>query len=176
MRGYRAALLAGVSLLALTPPGLAYNDIQTGAVGTPQVVVSTAELDSTTTAGAAITGLAIPLLAGKTYECEADVRTTEGTTTGGPKIGLVATSGLSATSISYTVRNFAAAGVVTSVAETTLGNYGGSAALALDNIIRGVIIVNAAGTINVYGEQNTQYTTTSTKFLVNSSLECTRIN
>lgn len=178
MKGWRAGLLASVSLLAINQ-AYAYNDPQTGVQVTDLInknyVVSTSATNTTTTTGAVITGLSLSLTAGKTYVCEADIRDTSPNTTAGADVGLVATSSLSATSIAYTVHSFAAATVAITNA-SSLATYSSNAQTIIDNWISGAIVVNVAGTINVYGHQHTQYTTTATSFLENSWLECTRIN
>jgi hypothetical protein len=181
MRGSRAALLAGVSLVALASPAAAYNDPQTGVIlndaSNREYAVSTSELDSTTTTPAVITGLSIPLTAGKTYSCLGHVVLTNPNTTAGAKVALVASAGLSATSMSYSVLGYNGTTLnVNPAAATSLGTYEGSGALYTDFYITGSIVVNAGGTINVYGEQNAQYTTTATKFLINSNLSCVRVN
>ena len=146
-----------------------------------QYVVSTGELDaSNTTTLAVITGLSQTLTAGKSYSCRGHISITT-SSTAGAKLGLVATSSLSATSISRTIRFMTgttnSANNTSTAFDATSGGAGATAAVT-DAWIDVGIVVNVGGVINIEGAQNVQTTGSpnTAKFLVNSTFSCVRVN
>jgi hypothetical protein len=142
-----------------------------------QTAVSTSELDKTSdTTLATVTGLSLALTAGKTYLCRAVLFISGIATTNGIKLAYTASGGLTATSVVFAIPNQATGTVVstalgTAVTQTPSTSAGVYPVTALE----GTIVVNAGGTVLVQGAQATSSSTTL-KFLVNSSLKCTRIN
>lgn len=142
-----------------------------------QFVVSTAAVTFTSNITlATITGLSIPLTAGKTYNCRGHLMITASGVSGGIKVALVATNSLSATSMRFTASNFNAAVTNARTSSTTLGGTMGAAtAIVTDVDLDGSIVVNAGGTINVQAAQNAS-NATSTVVGVGSTFQCVRVN
>ena len=135
----------------------------TGASVFPRIrTVTTSDLGSSNTTLIDVTGLSISLTAGKTYFFEANL-IMSCNAVGGAKFAISGTC--TATRIRYEilmVDNTAKAFVIASY-QTALGGTGGAATSGTDNlaIIRGTIVVNAAGTLKVqFAEQVTSGTTT----------------
>jgi len=136
----------------------------------------TSQLDKTSnTTLATVTGLSAVLVAGKTYNIEGWLSTTAGAS-GGLKVALVASGGLTATSCRF--QAFAWNGT-TAVANTTVTSLGSNivanTAVVTDVYIKGSIVVNAGGTINVQAAQNASNGTTTSVF-VGSTFSARRIN
>lgn len=138
--------------------------------------VSTAQLDKTSnTTLATVTGLSVALTAGKTYKIEGWLSTTSGAA-GGLKVALVASGGLTATSCAFKALAFNGTTVVANTTVTALGsNIVANNAVITDVFIRGSIVVNVAGTINVQAAQNTSDGTTTSVF-ANSNFSAKRTN
>lgn len=142
----------------------------------PNYVICTAQLDkATNTTLATATGLSIALVAGKTYFIKGWLSTTSGAS-GGLKIALIASGGLTATSARF--QAFAWNGT-TAVANTTVtalaSNIVANTAIITDVYIEGSIVVNAAGTVNVQMAQNASDAATSSIF-AGSTFAAVRIN
>lgn len=140
------------------------------------VLVSTAQLDKTSnTTLATITGLSVALVAGKTYFIKGWLSTTAGAS-GGIKVALVASGGLTATSCRFQAYAWNGTTAVANTTVTALGsNIVANTAVITDVYIEGSIVVNAAGTINLQAAQNASNGTTTSVF-AGSTLECTRAN
>ncbi|HEV8679338.1 MAG TPA: hypothetical protein VGQ90_08180, partial [Stellaceae bacterium] len=138
--------------------------------------VSSATLTKTSdTALAIIPGLSQALTAGKTYHCRGHLTGTSGTS-GGIKVALVATSGLSATQTTFTGYTWNGTTAVANTTVTALGsNIAANTAVYSDLYIDGSILVNAGGTINVEGAQNASNSTPTT-VLQGSTFSCVRTN
>lgn len=128
-------------------------------------VVSTAQLDKTNnTTLATVTGLSLSLVAGKTYYIEGWLSVTAGAS-GGLKAALVASGGLTATSCRIGAVAFNGATIVANTTVTSLGsNIVANTAVITDVYVKGSIVVNAAGTINVQAAQNASNGTTTSVF------------
>lgn len=142
----------------------------------PNYVICTAQLDkATNTTLATAIGLSVALVAGKTYFIKGWLSTTAGAT-GGLKIALIASGGLTATIARF--QAFAWNGT-TAVANTTVtalaSNIVANTAVITDVYIEGSIVVNAAGTINVQMAQNASDAATSSIF-TGSTFSAVRIN
>jgi len=121
---------------------------------------------------ATVPGLSVALTAGGTYAFRATIPcTSDGA--GGVKVAMVASGGLTATSINYSARFLTAAAVAVANATALAGALGDTAAVILVEI-DGVIVVNAAGTLNVQFAQNVSDATASVA-LANGFLNVTRI-
>lgn len=139
-------------------------------------LVATSTLTKTSDAAlATVVGLSQSLLAGKTYNCFGHLNGVSGAT-GGVKVALVASGGLTATSARFT--GFTWNGI-TAVAQTTVtalgSNIVNNAAIYSDIYINGAIVVNVAGTINVQAAQSVS-NGTSTTVLLGSTFACVRTN
>lgn len=142
-----------------------------------EYVVSTADLSKTNDAAlATITGLSLALTGGKTYNCRGHIHGVSGAT-GGVKVALTASGGLTATSLSATAMTLNGAAFVTSgvATITALGTIIGVAAIYSDMYIDMGIVVNVGGTLLVQGAQQASNATTTT-FLKNSTFQCIRVN
>lgn len=139
-------------------------------------LASTAQLDKTSnTTLALITGLSAPLVAGKTYNVEGWLSTTAGAS-GGLKVALVASGGLTATSARFQAFAFNGTTLVANTTVTALGsNIVANTAVITDVFIKGSVVVNAAGTIEVQAAQNASNGTTTSVF-VGSIFSAKRIN
>lgn len=128
-------------------------------------LVSTAQLDKTSnTTLATVTGLSAALVAGKTYYIDGWLSTTAGAS-GGLKAALVASGGLTATSIRVQAFAFNGTTLVANTTVTALGsNIVANTAVITDVYIKGSIVVNVAGTINVQAAQNVSNGTTTSVF------------
>lgn len=177
---YWAAALALALLLPVKSAPAAFDGPLNYDPIYTRFTVSTAELDQTNTATlAVITGLSQTLAAGKTYVCHGHIAIASGSATAGAKVGLVATSGLTATSISRTIRAYSNTALsvnsTTAALDVTSGGAG-AAALITEAIIDAAIVVNTGGTINAEGAQDVAASGATTKFLVNSYFFCVRLN
>jgi hypothetical protein len=172
---------------AFTVAQLAASDMSNGTIGSGAVVlvndpinsgfkVSTSTLTKTSdTALATIPGLSVALTAGKTYYIQGHLTGSSGAV-GGIKLAMVASGGLTATSISVSAAVYnssSAGGIGTSVALDSL-MYGGNV-IFTDIYIDGAIVVNAGGTINLQAAQTTS-DGTPTVVLLNSTFSCVRVN
>lgn len=138
--------------------------------------VSSATLSKTSdTTLAVVPGLTQTLTAGKTYSCHGHLTGTSGAS-GGLKVSLVGTGGLTATQATFTGFTWNGTTVVSNTTASALGaNIVGNTAVYSDVWIDGSIVVNAAGTINVEAAQNTS-NTTATTVLQGSTFSCVRTN
>jgi hypothetical protein len=139
------------------------------------MAVATSTLTKTTdTALATIPGLSIALTAGKTYYCHGHIFGVANAS-GGIKMALVGTGGLTATTSNFGVTIFNGAAAIGD-AQAILGNtLAGLTAAYSSAILDGSITVNVAGTLNVQGAQNASFAT-STTFLAGSTFGCWRTN
>lgn len=137
--------------------------------------VCTAQVDVTSsTTLVNVTGLAVALTAGATYNFRARITGTAGAS-GGAKVAMVASNSLTATSVSYTAWNYNAGTINAVTSTTTLGTaVGGANAVITDIIIEGSIVVAVAGTLNVQIAQNTS-NGTATSAYINSNLTVNRV-
>lgn len=135
----------------------------------------TAQTDVTaSTTLVTVTGLSVSLVAGGTYILESYLPATAGAS-GGAKVAFGTSDTLTATSISYTGKNFNGTTLNANTTTTTLGNAVGAAtAVTTDLMLNGTIVVNAAGTLTVQIAQNAS-NATPTSALVNGYLRATRI-
>lgn len=177
----------GLSLGNTTDPGAANLSV-TGSVAAaasgsnlgdqirPNYVTCTTQLDKTSnTTLATATGLTVTLVAGKTYAVEGWLSTTAGAS-GGLKIALVAAASLSATSCRFQALAFNGTTLVANTTVTALGsNIVANTAVITDVYIKGSIVVNAGGTINVQMAQNVSNGTPSSIF-AGSDFSAVRIN
>ena len=124
--------------------------------------VSTAQVDRTSsTTLTNITGLSVNVIAGATYNFVARVVGTS-TINGGAKFAIGGTA--TATSVSYTGKNYNGTTTNASTTTTTLGNaVGASTAVFTDALIFGSIVVNAAGTLTVQIAQNASHVDTTSE-------------
>jgi hypothetical protein len=143
-----------------------------------QFLISTSTLTKTSDAAlATVPGLSQALTAGKTYSCRGHLTGVSGAS-GGIKVALVASGGLTATSTTWTGLTYAGVGLLTSITVTALGGANPVAATTQvysDLYIDGSITVGVAGTINVQAAQNTS-NGTATTVLQGSTFSCTRVN
>lgn len=139
-------------------------------------VAATAQLDKTTdTTLAAVTGLSVTLVAGKTYILDGWLSTTAGAS-GGLKVALVASGGLTITSGRYGAVALNGTTTVANTTVTALGsNIVANTAVVTDVEIGGTIVVNAGGTLTVQAAQNASNATTTSVF-ANSHLMARRIS
>lgn len=156
---------------AITPDDLAYRLLSPVTNGLSKRVTS-ALAKTTDTALAAVTGLSTALAAGATYIFDICLPVTA-TANGGVKVDLNTSDTLTATSINYVVEILTATASAVSNA-TALAASAGSTSAAVVARIRGVIVVNAAGTLIVRGAQNASHADTTT-FLANGFMSLTRI-
>lgn len=142
-----------------------------------EFTVSTADVSFTSnTTLATITGLSIALTASKTYSCGGHLTVTASGASGGIKVQLVASGGLTATSASFTAENDNGTTTNARSTVTALGSSVGNATAAVTDVyLDGAIVVNAAGTINVQAAQNASDGTTLTVGK-NSTFRCVRVN
>jgi hypothetical protein len=163
-----------------TAPGSCPASVASGATLTDTINQEFHRASATLTATsnttlATVTGLTQALTAGKTYVCSGHLSTSSGSS-GGFKLALVATGGLTATSASFTGFAWNA---ITAVAQTTVtalgSNIVANTAVVTDVYINGAIVVNVAGTINVQAAQNVS-NGTATTVLLNSTFACVRVN
>lgn len=137
--------------------------------------VSTAPLSKTDTNFATVTGLAVALAAGKTYNCAGHLTVTAAPAAGGIKVTLANADTLTATSASFTAANYNGTTTNARSTTTTLGSaIGAATATATDIDISGAIVVNAAGTLAVQAAQNAASGTTTVG--ANSTFSCVRVN
>jgi hypothetical protein len=172
---------AGSGYVRATSPTLATATLGSGSTLTDTInqefAVSTAAVSWTSnTTLANVTGLAIALTAGKTYNCYGHLTVTASGASGGIQASLVASGGLTATSASFTAANFNGATTNARTTATALGSaIGGATAVSTDVQIDGAIVVNAGGTLNVQAAQNASNITTTTVGQ-NSTFRCVRVN
>lgn len=126
----------------------------------------TADVTNATASLANATGLAVALVAGRTYSFEAQLSFTDAAA-GGIQVAMVASGGLTATNIIYDgwIVDSGANGIKGNAQATSLGGVVASATTtgtAGHVIIYGTITVNVAGTINVQFAQNTSNGTATT--------------
>lgn len=171
----RAWVLAAVLLLVARVAVAAFPP---GADATVRVAGSSLAQTNTVTL-APIPGLSIPLQAGKTYVCNGVVRVTTTSATAGTKVGVIAAGGLTATSISRIVQLYAGTALsvnaTTTALDATSGGSGVAALITLANV-EVVIVVNAAGSIQLAGAQQVLTAAQTSTFLLNSSFWCARTN
>lgn len=136
----------------------------------------TAQTDvSNSTTLTAVTGLSTSLTAGGTYIIEAYIPATAGAS-GGIKAAFDTSDTLSATSISFNGMNYNGTTLNANTTVTALGSsVGGATAVTTLVVLRGTIVVNAAGTLVVKIAQNAS-DGTATSALVNGWMRATRIN
>ncbi len=139
-------------------------------------VRATAQLDKTSnTTLADVTGMSVVLQAGKAYILDGWLSTTAGAS-GGLKVQLVASGGLSITSGRYGAIALNGTTTVANTTVTALGtNIVANNAVITDVDISGVLVVNAGGTLTVQAAQNTSNGTTTSVF-ANSYLMAKRIS
>jgi hypothetical protein len=124
---------------------------------------------------AVVPGLSQALTGGKTYHCRGHLTGTAGAS-GGIKVALVATGGLTATQATFTGFAWNGTTAVANTTATALGsNIAANTAVYSDVWIDGSIVVNAAGTINVEAAQNAS-NGTATTVLQGSTFSCVRTN
>lgn len=142
-----------------------------------EFVVSTADKSWTSdTALATVTGLTLSLTAAKTYNCNGHLTVTASGASGGVRVALSASDGLTATSASFTAANYNGTTNNARSTTTSLGvAIGGATAVATDIYIDGAIVVNEAGSISVSASQNASNATTTTVGK-NSTFYCVRVN
>lgn len=136
---------------------------------------STTQLSATSnTTLATVTGLSIPLLAAQTYSCFGHLTGTAGAS-GGLKVALVASGGLTATSITATAHDWNGLTQNTNTTVSALAsNIVASTAIYTDVDFTAEIVVNAAGTINVQAAQNVS-NATATTVNVGSTFACVQV-
>lgn len=138
-------------------------------------VYNTAQFDKTTdTTLAAVTGLALPLAAAGTYVVSVVLPVTSGAS-GGVKVALNTADTLTLTSSNITSKifNTAVSPVVLNTA-SGLNTGQGATQIAVQVLIDAVLVVNAAGTLNVMFAQNASNGTTSS-VLIGGVLSAIRI-
>ena len=138
--------------------------------------VSTSPLTKTSdTSLATVPGLSVALTAGKTYSCRGHLAGNS-SASAGIKVALVGTSGLTATSASFTGALWNGTTAVARSTVTTLAsNIAANTVVYTDLDIVGAIVVNTGGTINVQASQNAS-NGTATTVLPNSTFQCVRVN
>lgn len=136
--------------------------------------VCTTQLDrASSTTLTNVTGLSVNVIAGATYNFTVRLVGTA-TANGGAKFAIGGTC--TATSISYTGKNFNGTTSNASTTTTTLGNaVGASTAVFTDGTIVGSIVVATAGTLTVQFGQNASHADTSSVY-VNSNFTVTRVS
>ncbi len=146
-----------------------YNTINKGAK------VCTAQVDrATSTTLTNVTGCAVALLAAGTYIFKAHISGTA-TANGGAKAAIAGDGTLSATSFTCTGTNWNATTPNAKTTTTTLGTAVGAATAVLTDLnLEGVIVVNAAGVLNLQIAQNASHADTTSAY-ANSYLEVTRV-
>lgn len=136
----------------------------TGNTLTTGATISTAQVDrASSTVLTNITGLTANVVSGGTYLFEAYITGTA-TANGGAKFAINGTA--TATSVSYTGSNLN--GTTNNATTTTiiLGNAVGASTAVLTNAtIRGAIVVNAGGTLNVQIAQNASHADTTSAYI-----------
>lgn len=137
-------------------------------------VVSTSTLTRTSsTAFTLVPGLSINLSASGIYVCNAHLTGTADAA-GGIKVEMLASNSLTATSASFSAINYNGTSINANTTVTSLASgMGAATAVYTDIYINGTIIVNVAGTLNVYAAQNVS-DVTSTTVLLNSNFSCKR--
>lgn len=164
-------LTANAASVGINASGIVENNRVTGA-GIPitPLPITAAQFDKTTnTTLANVTGLTKTLLAGNTYEFEA-VLFVDADATGGSKYAMAGTA--TATSIKYEIMlldNATSAYTITSRQTALAGSAGQAGTTAGLCIIKGLIVVNAGGTLTVQFAQNASNGTSSV--LTNSYLK-----
>lgn len=133
----------------------------------------TAQVDvASSTTFTNITGLSVDVIAGATYAFEAYLPGTS-TTNGGAKFAIGGTS--TATSISYSGAQYNTTTLNANSVTTTKGNaVGASTTVFTYAVLRGTIVVNAAGTLTVQFAQNASHADTSSVY-ANGHFIVTRI-
>jgi len=153
------------------------NKTITGAIDSDIKRCSTATTAQSTTTLANITGLTgFSLVASGVYDFEIDLQTTM-TTNGGLGVALKFTTA-TLTSIQCQSTAFSASGVAQGSQNTTTTDadlkFNSKAAAYLRVIVKGTLVVNAAGTVAVQMAQETSHADTTT-VLVGSTARFTRI-
>lgn len=139
--------------------------------------VSTADVSITSsTVFVNVTGLSIPLAAGKTYSCKGWLSISAIGASGGVKATLFASGGLTQTAMRFTAVNLNG---TTSNARNTVtafsNDMGGFTGVATDIFIDGSLTVGVAGSIILRATQNASNATTTT-VAQGSTFNCVRAN
>lgn len=144
-------------------------------VGSIQILVVTAQKNVTnSTTLVTPTNLSASVVKGATYSVKVRIAGTAGAG-GGFKCALVGTNSMTATSANYTAWNWNSATINAVSNTTTFGNTVGAInAIITDIILEGVVVVNAAGTLNFQFAQNTA-NGVATSVFINSYMEVKRV-
>ncbi len=138
--------------------------------------ITTANFSKTSdTTFAAVPGLAVTLLAGKSYACQGYLRTSTGAG-GGIKVSLNSPDGLTINTMSVYAANYNAAVTNQRTPMTALGGTMGQATAVTTSVeFLGGIRVATGGTLEVHAAQNTA-DATATSVLPNSTFSCRQTN